>query len=590
MDSSIPTFDDIFIKAMTTSSAPYPDFTANYEMSLAAIFADFPEKPEDFDQVTQILAKTAKAIFDATDSSALIHGVEIYRKIADRCFSCIKGLTDNLNLGAHEIKDCWTRASRFEQEADEKGRKLQMAERTLDHQVKHISTITKACVTQKEMLEECMSEREHGKDNYRWLTELRDLYTKLEADHKHCEERFQAFGGMLKDNEELKKEVQELKIENARLTVENYTHETAADLRKKSTNLNSMESHPKAYSINVDFPGHLSIVESVGPTGSVEALLSMTIGLKRKDTKFPGQDKSRRRWKHGKNSNSFQVSNEALGVHGEVSEADSRSAEDAAGISRKMSRALKPLPPTSEKVPNLRRAIPKKKLRERRETSEDSSKEDGPSGKFITSVVAESRCVVLTNFPQGTKASELCQIIRGGRLEQILLEVHFGKPIALVYFFHEKHALAFHEWVQKPPRLTINNLPVDSKLLEVRKAAGVSVVEESRVVRVPLNPGVSRSEVVREFSRLAPKLQITPTSLQSVEIVETPDGMSWAEYAFDGRIDAKKFLKGIMTGREHMKGPIYGKDQCEEPLHQGAKAKSWHFGANQAVNQEAAKE
>jgi len=89
---------------MASSSAPYPDFTANYEMSLAAIFADFPEKPKDFGEVTHILAQTTKMIFDATDSSILIDEVETYRKIADRCLDCIKGLTDNLNLSAHGSK------------------------------------------------------------------------------------------------------------------------------------------------------------------------------------------------------------------------------------------------------------------------------------------------------------------------------------------------------------------------------------------------------------------------------------------------------------------------------------------------------
>jgi len=79
-----------------------------------------------------------------------------------------------------------------------------------------------------------MSEREHEKNNYRWLTELKELCNKLEADHKHCEQRFKDFGGMLKDSAELKKEVQELKIEDARLTVENYTHEAAAHLDKRS--------------------------------------------------------------------------------------------------------------------------------------------------------------------------------------------------------------------------------------------------------------------------------------------------------------------------------------------------------------------
>jgi len=118
------------------------------------------------------------------------------------------------------------------QEAEENSQKLQTVKNTLDHQVKHISNITKTCITQDGQLQEYMSEREHEKNNYRWLTELKDLYNKLEADHKHCERRFKEFGGMLKDNGELKREVQELKIENAQLTVENYTHEAAADLDK----------------------------------------------------------------------------------------------------------------------------------------------------------------------------------------------------------------------------------------------------------------------------------------------------------------------------------------------------------------------
>ncbi|KAG0129507.1 hypothetical protein HOY82DRAFT_540743 [Tuber indicum] len=585
MDSTIPSFDDIFTKAMATSSAPYPDFTAKYEMSLAAIFADFPEKPKDLDEVAQILEKTAKMILDATDSSTLIHGVETYKKIADRCFSCIKGLTDNLNLGANEIRDCWARASRFEREADEKGQKLQTAEHTIGYQVKHISTITKACVTQEKLLEECMSEREHGKNNYRWLTELRDLYTKLESSHKQCEERFQALGGMLKDNEELKKEVQELKIENARLAVENYTHEAAADFKKTFTNQKPLEPYPKAYSVNGDFPGHLSIVETVGPAGSVEALLSMTIGLKRKEANLPGQDRLRRRWRNGTGSPSFQAPTEARSVYRVVSGASSRSADDSAGVSHKMSRNLKPLPPTSEEAPTIHQAIPKNKGKEPEEALEDTPKEDEPSAKFITSVVSESRCVVLTNFPLGTKTSDWCRIIRGGRIEQILLEVHFSKPIALVYFFHEKDALAFHEWAQKPPRLNINNYQVVSKLLDVRKATRVSVAEECRVVRVPLNPGADRGEAVREFSRLAPKLRISPGCLQTVDIIETHDGATWAEYAFDGRNEANKFLKGIMACREHMKRPIYGKDQCEEPLHQGAKGKNWRIGGNSAIDQ-----
>jgi len=577
---------------MASSSEPYPDFTANYEMSLAAIFDDFPENPKDFDGVTHILAKTAKMIFDATDSSALIDGVEVYRKIADRCFDCIKGLTDNLNLSAHEIKDCWTRASHFEREADENGQNLQAAKHTLDHQVKHISNLTKACVAQEELLQEYTSEKEHEKNNYRWLTELRDLYTKLEADHKHCQERFQAFGGMLKDNEELRKEVQELKIENARLTVENYTYEATADLDKRSTLQKSSERYPKAYSVNVDFPGHLSIVETVGSAGSSEALLSLTIGLKRTEpraAKLPGSDKPKRKWKTGMDSPPLQVPKEAPGVHGAASEANSKSTVDAAG-SQRLPRTLNAIQLVSEKAPDTSRAIPKRKLKEPQVGPEDTSRKGGSSGKFITSQVPEARCVILTNFPQGTKPSDLCRIIRGGRLEQILLEVHFGQQMALIYFFHGKHALAFHEWVQKPPRLRINNMPVDSKLLEVRKAASVSVVEESRVIRVPHTPGVSRSEVIQEFSRLAPKLQITPTSLQTIEMAETADGTVWADYAFDGRVDAKKFLKGVMDARENIKSPTYGRDQCEGPLHQGVQAKSWQVGSNRVAGQAVAKE
>ena len=84
--------------------------------------------------------------------------------------------------------------------------------------------------------------------------------------------------------------------------------------------------------------------------------------------------------------------------------------------------------------------------------------------------------------------------------------------MVLIHFFHERHALAFHEWVLKSPRLHINNVLVDLKLLEVRKAASVSVIEESRVIRARLNPGVGRIELIQEFSRLAPKLQIAPTS------------------------------------------------------------------------------
>ena len=80
-------------------------------MSPSAMFADFPEKPKDFGDVTRILAKTAKMIFDATDFSTLIEGVETYKKITDRFLDCIKGPTDNLNLSAHKIKDCWARAS-----------------------------------------------------------------------------------------------------------------------------------------------------------------------------------------------------------------------------------------------------------------------------------------------------------------------------------------------------------------------------------------------------------------------------------------------------------------------------------------------
>lgn len=593
MDSNIPSFNDIFIKAMASSSAPYPDFTANYEMSLAAIFADFPEKPKDFGEVNHILSKTAKMIFDATDSSTLIDGVEIYRKIADRCLDCIKGLTDNLNLSAHEIKDCWARASRFEQEAEENSQMLQTAKNTLDHQVKHISNITRACNTQDELLQEYMSKHEHDKNNYRWLTELKDLYNKLEADHKHCEQRFKAFGGMLKDNEELKKEVQDLKIENARLTVENYANEAAADLDKKSAIQKSSERFPKAYSVNVDFPGHLSIVEGVGSAGSPEALLSMTIGLKRTDpvaVKLPGSDNQKRKWKNGMDTPSLQVSREAPGVHSTASEANSKSSADGTGVSQKMPRILKSMPLTSEKAPNPSGTISKKKLQEPKETSEDTSRKDGSSGKFINSQTPESRCVVLTNFPQGTKASDFCRMIRGGKVEQILVEVHFGKPMALIYFFHERHALAFHEWVLRSPRLHINNVPVDSKLLEVRKAASVSVAEESRVIRACLNPGVCRIELIQEFSRLAPKLNIAPTSLQTIDMTETTNGTVWADYAFDGRVDAKKFLKGIMDCGENIKGATYGKDQCEGPFHQGAQAKNWHVGSNKLANQGATKE
>jgi len=579
---------------MASSSAPYPDFTANYEMSLAAIFADFPEKPRDFGEVNHILSKTAKMIFDATDSSTLIDGVETYRKIADRCLDCIKGLTDNLNLSAHEIKDCWARASRFEQEAEENSQKLQTAKNTLDHQVKHISSIAQACKKQDELLQEYMSEREHEKTNYRWLTELKDLYNKLEADHKHCEQRFKAFGEMLKDNQELKKEVQDLKIENARLTVENYTHEAAADLDKSSTVQKSSERFPKAYSVNVDFPGHLSIVEGVGSAGFPEALLSMTIGLKRTDpgaAKLPGLDKQKRKWKNGMDTPSLHVSREAPGVHSTASEANSKSSADAAGVSQKMPRILKSMPLTSEKAPNTSGAISKKKLKEPKETPEDTSRKDGSSGKFITSQTPESRCVVLTNFPQGTKPSDLCRIIRGGKIEQILVEVHFGKPMGLIYFFHERHALAFHEWVLRSPRLHINNVPVDSKLLEVRKAANVSVAEESRVIRARVNPGVCRIELIQEFTRLAPKLQIPPASLQTIDMTETTNGTVWADYAFDGRIDAKKFLKGIMDGGVNVKGATYGKDQCEDPFHQGVQAKNWNVGSNNKLaNQGATKE
>ena len=49
-----------------------------------------------------------------------------------------------------------------------------------------------------------MSECEHEKNNHCCLTELKDLYKRLEADHKHCKQRFKDFGRMLKDNEELK--------------------------------------------------------------------------------------------------------------------------------------------------------------------------------------------------------------------------------------------------------------------------------------------------------------------------------------------------------------------------------------------------
>jgi len=64
---------------MVFSSTPYPDPIANYEMFPAAIFADFPEKPEDFGDVTRILTKIAKMIFDTTNFSALIEGVGTYR-------------------------------------------------------------------------------------------------------------------------------------------------------------------------------------------------------------------------------------------------------------------------------------------------------------------------------------------------------------------------------------------------------------------------------------------------------------------------------------------------------------------------------
>jgi len=325
----------------------------------------------------------------------------------------------------------------------------------------------------------------------------------------------------------VKKKVQELKIENARLTVENYTHEAAADLDKRSTIQKSSERFPKAYSVNVDLPGHVSIVEGVRSAESPEALLSMTIRLKRTDPGaaiLPGPDKQKRKWKNGIDTPSLQVSREAPGVHGTASEANSRSSADAAEASQKMPRILKSMPLTSEKAPNTSGAISKKKFKEPKETPEDTSRRDGSSGKFITSQTPESRCAVLTNFPQGTKTSDLCRIVREGRTKQILVEAHFSKPIALIYFFHERHALTFHEQVLKSPRLHTNNVPVDSKLLEVRKAASVSVIEESRVIRARFNPGVGRIELIQEFSRLAPKLQIAPTSLQTIDMTETTNG------------------------------------------------------------------
>ena len=177
-----------------------------------------------------------------------------------------------------------------------------------------------------------------------------------------------------------------------------------------------------------------------------------------------------------------------------------------------------------------------------------------------------------------------------GRSEQILVEVDFGKAMALIYFFHERQALAFHEWVLRSPRLYINNVPVDSKLLEVRKAANVGVVEESRVISARLNPGVGRIQLVQEFTRLAPKLQIAPTSLQTIDITETTNGTVWANYAFDGRIDEKKFLKGIMDGGENMKGVTYGEDQYEGPFRQGVQTKHWNVGCNKPADQGATKE
>ncbi|RPA93735.1 hypothetical protein L873DRAFT_1508238 [Choiromyces venosus 120613-1] len=612
MDSSAPSFNKTFMKAMASSSAPYPDFTAKYEMSFDAIFFDFPEKPKSFDDVSQILEKMATTIFNATDSSTLIHAVETYKNISERCLCCIKGLTDNLNLGALEIKDCWTRSSHFEHEAGKCGQKLITAEHKMDHQVKHISNITKAYSAQKDLLEECIKEREHEKENYRWLTELRDLYTKLEADHKICKDKFKAFEGMLKENEELKKEIEELKIENAQLTVENYNYEAVADLKNSSTNQNSPEVSPKSYSVNVNFPGKLSIVEDIGSAGSIEALLSMTIGLKRTESKNKnpsGQAKQTRKGKSTTDSSLFQVSKETPSEGETVSEANSKSTEDATGASQEVSRVTNPLPIISEEMPVMRRVTPKKRYVPRKRPGnvgklelagktdntsikaiEESPKAGGTNG-FINSPVPKTRCVKLSNIPAGAKASDFCRIIRGGKLEQIILQVQFGKPIALVYFFDANGAEALHEWIQKTPRLTINQIPVESKILLARKAATSEDADESRVIRVPLPAGgVTRSELVQDFCRLANKIDVATSALQTVATVQDADGTLYAEYAFDGRNDAKKFLEEIKVGHEHLKFFGYGRDPCEQPLHVGDDTKSWVIGPAQPDDQGSASE
>ena len=90
----------------------------------------------------------------------------------------------------------------------------------------------------------------------------------------------------------------QLKIENAQLTVKNFTHEAAAGLNKRSTIQKASQRFPKAYSVNVDFPGHLSIVEGVGLAESPERLLLMTIRLKRTNpgaAKLPGPDNRKRK-------------------------------------------------------------------------------------------------------------------------------------------------------------------------------------------------------------------------------------------------------------------------------------------------------
>lgn len=137
----------------------------------------------------------------------------------------------------------------------------------------------------------------------------------------------------------------------------------------------------------------------------------------------------------------------------------------------------------------------------------------------------------------------------------------------------------------KIPKTTYQHVPVDSRLLEVRKAASVSVVEESRVIRAHLNPGVSRIQLVPEFTRLAPKLQIAPISMQAIDITETTNVTVWAHYAFDDRIDAKKLLIWITNHEENMKGVTWRKDQSEGPFHQGVQAKSWNIGCNKRADQ-----